>query len=428
MSARPARARHRLPPSLQYRDFRLLAGGNAASVFANQMAAVAIGWQVYAIRRNAFDLGLIGLAEFLPLLVLALPAGHFADRLSRRLVFATSLMLQTSVLGLLVIVSLAGADRLWAFYALAAANGLAAAVGWPAARALFPTLVPAELMAGAMAVRSSGMQTAIIAGPALGGVLFAVRPELSYAIAGCVTLVGLVWVLRLHEPAVERRVEAFGAGSLLAGLRFVWRTPLLLGAISLDLVAVLFGGAVALLPAFARSILHVGPVGLGVLRSAMAVGALAGAILLTRRSLGRNVGRKLVVTVAVFGASIIVFGISRSFALSVAALVVAGFADMISMNIRSTTIALVTPDEVRGRVTAVEMVFISGSNELGAFESGVAASLLGLVTGVVVGGGITLATAAGWPRLFPDLVRVDRFEQLRPTAVTSFARWSRSTG
>jgi MFS family permease len=406
----------RISPALAYRDFAFLAASSTASIFSNQMAAVAIGWQVYAIRKDAFDLGLIGLAEFVPLLLLALPAGQLADRLSRKLIFLASLLLQAAVLALLVVVSLSGAHDRWPFYALAAGNGIVGAVGWPAVRSLFPNLVPSELMAGAMAIRSTGMQAAIIAGPALGGVFFSVRPELPYLVGGGIVVLALVWALRAREPAVVRTEEPAGLASVLAGLSFVWRTPVLLGAISLDLFAVLFGGAVALLPAFARSILHVGPAGLGVLRAATAVGALAAAALLTRRSLGRNAGVKLLVCVALFGGCIVAFGVSKSFALSIVALAVSGFVDMISVNIRSTTIALVTPDDVRGRVTAVEMVFISASNELGAFESGVVASLLGLVRGVVLGGVLTIAIAAAWLRLFPDLTRVDRLEELRPAA------------
>jgi MFS family permease len=404
----------RIAPALAYPDFTLLAASSTASIFANQMAAVAIGWQVYAIRRDAFDLGLIGLAEFVPLLLLALPAGQLADRFSRKLIFVCSLVLQAAVLGLLVVVSLSGANQRWPFYALAAANGIVSAVGWPAVRSLFPNLVPAELMAGAMAIRSTGMQAAIIAGPALGGIFFSVRPELPYLLGGGIVVLALLCAFRAHEPSVERVEEPPGLRTALVGLRFVWRTPVLLGAISLDLFAVLFGGAVALLPAFAQSILHVGPIGLGVLRASTAVGALAAAILLTRRSLGRNAGLKLLVCVAIFGGCIIVFGLSRSFALSVVALAVSGFVDMVSVNIRSTTIALVTPDDVRGRVTAIEMVFISASNELGAFESGTVASLLGLVRGVVLGGAITIAVAASWVRLFPELAQVDRLEELRP--------------
>jgi hypothetical protein len=207
-------------------------------------------------------------------------------------------------------------------------------------------------------------------------------------------------------------------GGLLAGLRFVRRTPVLLGAISLDLVAVLFGGAVALLPLFARDILDVGPVGLGILRSGPAVGALVAGIILTRRPLRNHAGRTLLVVVGVFGASMVVFGLSRSFVLSFVALAVGGFADMISMNIRATIVALATPDALRGRVNAVEMVFISASNELGAFESGAAAALVGAVPAVVIGGTLTIVAALVWPRLYPAMARIDRLESLHPAAGT----------
>jgi hypothetical protein len=213
-------------------------------------------------------------------------------------------------------------------------------------------------------------------------------------------------------PTVGERVR--GLKGLLGGISFIRRTPVLFGAISLDLFAVLFGGAVALLPLFARSILHTGPVGLGILRSSPAVGALVAGVLLTRRPLGRNAGRTLLFVVGLFGLSMIVFGLSRWFALSLAALAVSGFADMISMNIRSTTAALATPDPLRGRVNSVENVFISASNELGAFESGAAAALLGPVTAVVAGGAVTIGVALTWSRLFPALARVDRLEDVRP--------------
>jgi hypothetical protein len=207
--------------------------------------------------------------------------------------------------------------------------------------------------------------------------------------------------------------------SLLAGIRFVRRTPVLLGAITLDLFAVLFGGAVALLPVFARSVLHTGPVGLGLLRSAPAVGALIAGVILARRPLQGHAGRTLLVVVGIFGVSMVVFGLSTSFLLSAAALAVSGFADMFSMNIRSTTVALATPDALRGRVNAVEMVFISASNELGAFESGVAASLIGAVPAVVLGGVATIALAAVWAKVFPPLARIDRLEELRPAPETA---------
>jgi NADH:ubiquinone oxidoreductase subunit K len=384
------------------------------------MVAVAVGWQVYAIRRNPLDLGLIGLAEFVPLPLLALPAGQLADRLSRRLITVASLALDMAVTGLLLLVTLAGARQLWPFLALAAATGVSGAFGSPALRALATELVSIELLPSATALRSVAGQTAVVAGPALGGVLFAVRPELVYAVAAGLFAVSLVCVLAVRRPgAIEALAgdAAPGFASLVAGVRFVLRTRILLGAIGLDLFAVLFGGAVALLPVFARSILDVGPIGLGVLRSAPAVGALAGAVWLTRRPLGGRAGRTLLVVVAVFGASMIVFGLSRSFALSLVALAVSGFADMISMNIRGMTVAFATPDALRGRVNAVEMVFISASNELGAFESGLVASLVGTVTCVVAGGAATVGLALSWTKLFPALARMGRLEDLKPEPV-----------
>jgi MFS family permease len=410
--------RRRLPPVLQQRDFALLWVALVVMGFATQMAVVAIGWQVYAINGDPFDLGLIGLAEFLPLLLLALPAGHIADRFPRRIVFGFSLMIEIGVLAALVGVSHAGAHELWPFLALAVATGVAGSIGAPSGRALPPEVVAPELLASAMTLRSIAGQAAVIAGPVLGGFLFAIRPELVYGLAAAMLVVGLGCVLALGPPRVaQRREESPGLDSVLAGISFIRRTPVLLGAISLDLFAVLFGGAVALLPVFARSILHVGPEGLGVLRSAPAVGALLAGLMLVRRPLGRNAGRTLLGVVALFGLSMVVFGLSRWFALSLVALGVSGFADMISMNIRSTTTALATPDPLRGRVNAVEGVFISASNELGAFESGLAAALIGATPAVVAGGLVTIAIAAVWPRFFPALAHVDRLEDVRPEPV-----------
>jgi MFS family permease len=386
-----------------------------------QMVAVAIGWQVYELDRNAFHLGLIGLAEFLPLPLLALPAGHLADRVSRRLVFAVELALLMVVTALLILVTLQGASTLWPFLALAFALGVASALGTPASRALPPTLVPTEIIAAALALRSTAAQGAVVAGPVVGGILFAIRPELVYGASVALFGAALLCVVAVREPRVPRLAAEAGLQSLLEGIAFIRRTPVLLGAISLDLVAVLLGGAVALLPLFARDVLDVGPQGLGLLRSAPAIGALVAGIILTRRPLRKRVGRRLLVVVGVFGASMLVFGLSRSFALSLAALAVSGFADMISMNIRSTIVAMATPEELLGRVNAVEMVFISASNELGAFESGAAAALIGAVPAVVVGGALTVGAALAWPLLFRELDQVDRFETLRPDAVPSLA-------
>ena len=415
----------RIPPPLRLRDFRLLVGAMLGMGLAGQMIDVAIGWQVYELERNAFHLGLIGLAEFLPLPILALPAGQLADRVSRRLIFAVSLLVYASVATSLLLVTLAGARSLWLYVGLAAANGVAAAIGNPAARALPPALVPAELLAPALAFRSLVMRTGAIAGPAIGGLVFAVRAELVYVVGLALFAAALGCLAFLRVQAVERAPETTPPArleSLLAGIRFIRRTPVLLGAISLDLFAVLFGGAVALLPLFARDILHVGPAGLGVLRAAPAVGGLVAAGILTAVPLGGRVGRKLLVVVALFGASMIVFGLSKSFFLSLGALAVSGFVDMISVNIRATTAALATPDELLGRVMAVEMVFISASNELGAFESGAAAALIGAVPAVVIGGVVTIALAVLWIRLFPDLAKIDRLEDLRPVPLAAAGR------
>ena len=387
------------------------------SGFATQMASVAVGWQVYAIHRSAFDLGLIGLAEFAPLLLLALPAGQLADRLPRPVIAASSNLAEAVVVALLLVVTIGGADELWAFVALAALTGVAAAFGAPAGRALVPEIVPTDLLAGAIALRSIAGQIATVSGPAVGGLLFALNPEAVYAIAAVLLAVASILMLTVERPEAIVREEAPRLESLTLGIRFIRSTPILLGAITLDLFAVLFGGAVALLPLFARSILHTGPFGLGILRSATAVGALAAGIMLARRPLGGRAGRTLFISVGVFGASIVTFGLSRWFWLSVAALAVSGFADMLSMNIRSTVGALATPNDVRGRVNAVEGVFIGASNELGAFESGVAAALLGAVPAVVAGGVITIVLAVVWGRFFPSLARVDRLEDVRPESV-----------
>ncbi len=412
--------RGRLPAALRERDYARLVGAIVAMGFGREMVLVAVGWQVYAIDRNPLHLGLVGLAEFLPLPLLALPAGALADRLSRKLVFIGSLAIDAAITVGLLFVSLSGAGQLWPFLALSFASGVAAALGNPAARSMPPTLVPRELLTSALAIRSTVGQATVVSGPALGGLLFALDPELVYGSGVALFVVAMAMVARIRPRTIEQAPEVAGSrlGGLLAGLRFVRRSPVLLGAISLDLVAVLFGGAVALLPLFARDILHVGPVGLGVLRSAPAIGALLAGIMLTRRPLGGLAGRKLLIVVAVFGASMVVFGLSRSFALSMSALAVGGFADMISMNIRATITALATPDMLRGRVNAVEMVFISASNELGAFESGAAAALIGAVPAVVIGGSLTMLAALLWPRFFPQMARIDRLESLHPAGGT----------
>ena len=406
-----------LPPALLHRDFRRLWTSMLCSSVAMQMAAVAIGWQVYSIRHSAFDLGLIGLAEFAPVLLLALPAGQLADRLPRLAVVFVWGFADAAIFSVLLVVTIHGAHQLWPFLVLAIATGTVAAFGNPAGRSLVPELVPAELLTGAIAMRSIGGQISTIAGPAVGGLLFAIRPEAVYATGIVLLVTSSLLLLRMTRPEVAVRIgpEPPRLESLLGGIRLIRATPIILGAITLDLFAVLFGGAVALLPLFAKSILHTGPLGLGVLRSAIALGALVAGVRLARKPLGGNAGRTLLLVVGTFGASMVVFGLSRWFLVSAIALAVSGFVDMISMNIRSTTVALATPNSLRGRVNAVEGVFIGASNELGAFESGVAAALLGAVPAVVAGGALTIALALVWPKLFPDLARVDRLEDVKPS-------------
>jgi MFS family permease len=406
----------RIPPVLRRRDFALYLVTTVFRLTPSQMTTVAIGWQVYSIHKNPFDLGLVGLAEFVPLPLLALPSGQLADRISRRLVLAISLVISVCVAVGLLLVTLHGANALEPFLVLAVLDGCAQALGSPAQRALVPELVEPEQMSSAFALRSVGLQMATVAGPALGGLIFALSPAAVYGVAVVLYVVAFGCTIALHRaggwvPSEERPP---GLHHLFGGIRFLRQSQIVLGAITLDLFAVLFGGAVALLPVFAQSILHTGPAGLGVLRSAPAVGALLAGLLLTRWHSIPRAGPTLLSVVAIFGLATIVFGLSKSFAVSLVALAVTGFADMISVNIRSTTVAFATPDELRGRVNAVEMVFISASNQLGAFESGAAAALLGAVPAVVVGGIATVALAAVWPRIFPALSRLDRMESLRP--------------
>ncbi len=385
-----------------------------ATAFAIEMSFVAIGWQVYEIHRDPLDLGLVGLAMFLPLPLLALPAGHLADRYPRRTVLAIATGLDAAVAVGLLVVTRQGADATWPFFALAFCTGIASALGAPAGRAMTPSLVPQEILVRALAQRSIAFQASVICGPALGGLLFAIHPELVYAASTAFSVLALVAVLALRAGRVGTHTGSPDLASVFGGVRLVRRTPVLFGAISLDLFAVLFGGAVALLPVFARDVLEVGPAGLGVLRAAPAVGALCAAFALSRWQIRRRAGGTLLTVVAAYGVTMIVFGLSETMWLSLLALAVGGGVDMVSVVLRQTILPLVTPDELRGRVNAVEMVFISASNELGAFESGVAAALIGAVPAVVIGGVLTIGVALTWARFFPDLRHVDRLDELRP--------------
>ena len=403
--------------AFRHRDFALFWVSLVSEALALQMAVVAIGWQVYSISGSALDLGLLGLAEFLPLLLLALPAGHLADRIPRRRLLTVMGASNAVVLSGLLAVTIADVGRVWPFFVLAFVQGIGSAIGAPAGRALTPSLVPQEILVSALAQRSIAFQGSAVVGPAIGGILFAIQPELVYVVAIALALVGLGCILAMRSGRVPAAEGVVGLDEVLAGVRLIRRTSVLLGAISLDLFAVLLGGAVALLPIFAKDILDVGPTGLGFLRAAPAVGSLASALVITRYPIQRRAGRKLFVVVAGFGVCMVAFGLSHTMWLSMLALALGAAFDTVSVVLRSTILPLLTPDELRGRVTAVEMVFISASNELGAFESGVAAALIGAVPAVVLGGVATVVVAGVWWKLFPSLARVDRLDELRPVAV-----------
>ncbi len=411
-------ASRRLPRAMHSRDFALFVVVVLSMNLASQMIAVAIGWQVYQIHHRAFDLGLIGLLEFGPVFVLALPGGALADRVSRRLVLGLSTVLLIAIAATLIVVSAAGAHALWPFLVLATATGVATALSFPATRAMPPALVSHQLLPSALALRSVATQTAMVTGPALGGLLFAVAPEVAYGVALALFALatGAVLAIRVRTDVQIGGQPTTQLQALLGGIHFIRATPILLGAILLDLFAVLFGGAVALLPVFAQSILHTGPVGLGILRSAPAAGAVVAGVMLVRRPLPTPAGPTLIAVVGVNGASMILVGLSHWMALSLAALVVSGAADMVSVNIRTTTATFITPDYVRGRVGAVEAVFVGASNQLGAFESGVAAALLGAVPAVVLGGTLTILIALAWTQLFPGLATLSRMADLRPAS------------
>jgi predicted MFS family arabinose efflux permease len=408
--------RHRLPPALRLRGFAFLWTALLTNGFATQMIVVAIGWQVYAISNRALDLGLVGLAEFLPLPILALPAGALADRISRRVVASIAGALQVGIAGVLLLITLSGPHSIWPFLGVGLLNGIASAIGTPAQRALTPELVPLELLQGAIALRSIAGQIGVVAGPAVGGLVFSVSPSAVYVTAAALLAVALAAMIGL--PRTEsRRGEKVTWEVLSAGIRFITNTRVVLGAIALDLVAVLFGDPIALAPVFAKTILHGGPITLGALRTAPSVGALLAGLLITRWPLPFRAGRTLLLVVATFGAATIVFGLSRSLPLSLAMLGITGFVDMISMNIRATTVTVMTPLALQGRVGAVEWVFISASNELGAFEAGGMAALLGTMRAVVLGGALMIGFAASWSRLFPQLARLGRLDELRPVEV-----------
>jgi MFS family permease len=399
-------------------DFRLYELGRFLTTVALQMQSVAVGWQVYSLTGDPLHLGWVGLAQFLPMIVLSLATGHVADRFERRrilficvLVFAMG----TAALGWL---SSGSELELPMLYGVLVLLGVGRAFHGPAAAAILPSLVPERDFTNAVVWNSIVWQSATVLGPALGGFAYgAFGPVRLYAIATGLLLLSAFCTWRLRPSPFSLSSEPTSFTTLLAGLTYVWKKRVMLGVISLDLFAVLLGGAVALLPALARDHLHVGPTGLGLLRGAPAAGAAVMALWLAYRPLVRHAGRVLLASVAVFGAGTIVLGFSRVFLLSALALFVLGAADMISIFVRKTLVQLGTPNEMRGRVSAVNLVFISASNELGEFESGVTAAWLGVVPAVIAGGVGTMLVVALWAVWFPSLRRVDRLDKVTPETV-----------
>jgi len=390
------------------RAFLRLWCARLAGTTANQMLMVAVGWQMYDLTGSAWDLGLIGLYQFTPALALSLWAGHVADRHHRGRIVAACLAAQCIASIVLMLASRGEWASRDLLLGISLMLGAVRAFQMAAQQALTPLLVPMALLQRATAFSSAGMQTAIMGGPALGGLVFVAGADKVYATGAVLMAIGCVMILRLRYEHVPPPREPASLRTVLAGVHFIWQRKVLLGAVSLDLFAVLLGGATALLPMFARDILHVGPDGLGLLRAAPAAGAVAMSIVLSRWPLRQRVGRTLLVAVALFGACMVAFGLSTSFALSLAALAVSGGADMISIVVRQTLVQLETPDAMRGRVGAVNSVFIGASNQLGEFESGATAALLGPVGSVVAGGIGTVLVALAWRRIFPALATRDR--------------------
>jgi MFS family permease len=376
------------------------------------MLGVAVGWQLYALTGSAFDLGLVGLVQFVPMVLLTLVVGQVADRCDRRLVGAVCEAIKALTAAVLALGTIGGWHSKTSILACVALLGSAQAFENPSMAALVPQVVPRPLIARAMAWVVSANQTAQIVGPALGGFLYALGPSAAYATAGALSVFASALAALIQaQPRATSAREPITLESVFSGLAFIRSRRVLLGTMSLDLFAVLLGGATALLPVFARDILGTGPGGLGLLRSAPAVGALVTSILLARYPLDRRIGATLFRVVMIFGAATVVFGLSTSFVVSLAALAVLGSADVISVVIRASLVQIRTPDAMRGRVSAAHSLFTGTSNQLGAFESGVVAALLGAVPAVLIGGLGTIAVAALWMVLFPELRRLRTFEE-----------------
>lgn len=381
-----------------------------AATLAAQMQTVAVGWQVYAVTHRALDLGLIGLSQFLPFVVLILPAGHVADHVDRRRVVLVCYVLQLVCGAGLLFFSLRGLSAPWPVFSVMVLFGVARAFAMPTTQAMLPNLVPTEHFARTVAVNSTTLQVATVIGPTIGGVLYLAGPKTVYTCVAVLFVIAIVLISGIRRRSQgARSPEPAGWHTLLLGLKFVRSKRIILGAISLDLFAVLFGGATALLPAFASDVLRIGPTGLGILRTAPGVGAGICALLLSIHPIRKHVGRWMFAGVAAFGVATLVFSEASQFWIAAVALAVSGAGDMVSVYIRHLLVQLETPDAIRGRVSAVSAVFIGASNELGEFESGVTAGWWGLERSVAIGAGITLLVTVMWAKFFPQLWRMQEF-------------------
>lgn len=403
MSTRP-------PALLRHPPFALLLSSRILASVGFAMLGVAVGWQLYTLTGSALDLGLVGLAQFVPMVMLTLVVGQVADRCDRRLVAALCEAVKAAVAATLALGAIGAWHGKASILALVAVLGAAQAFENPAMSALVPDVVDRPLIARAMAWVISAGQTAQIVGPALGGFLYLVGPGPTYFTAGALFAIAAALVAAIRAERTVREREPLTLEVVFSGAVFIRSRRVLLASMSLDLFAVLLGGATALLPVYARDILATGPAGLGLLRSAPAVGALATSVLLAHRPLALGIGRTLFRSVFLFGAATVVFGLSTSFGLSLAALTVLGAADVVSMVIRSSLVQIRTPPAMRGRVSAVHSLFTGTSNQLGAFESGLVAALVGTVPSVLIGGLGTIAVAALWMLLFPELRRLRAYE------------------
>jgi MFS family permease len=395
---------------LQHKSFLLFLLSRSFSRFSSQIASVAVGWQIYDLTGSAFALGMVGLVQFLPTLLLVFVAGDTADRYERKRVAQVCLLLEAATALFLAWGAYSGSLTVVQIFIAMAVLGTAGAFESPTIAAMLPLIAPEGALQRATAISSGAAQLATITGPALGGLAYAIAPSVPYAVMAVFWLFGMVAMgaIQTAKPAVIR--DAATPADLFAGVRFVRNNPSILGTISLDLFAVLLGGATALLPIYARDILQTGPLGLGILRAAPAVGALLMTAVLARYTINRHVGMRMFQAVIVFGVATVVFAVSQWMWLSVLALAILGAADTVSVVIRFSLVQLSTPDEMRGRVGAVNFLFINASNQLGQFESGVTAALFGAMPAAALGGIGTVAIALLWMKLFPALRDVERLE------------------